>query len=167
MNSQNKAFTYLFTAVAIGAVIMVSFYYVKGRMRTTEHDLDLSQKVEAPASEKGEFIGIYSAGTPLEADGKRIAFFTVNRKEDGGYLGSAKLDTVGGEDSTYFQCIDVRIAEKEFFLKCAHESEGSLSLNGQWQKGESGLEVSGQVLWAKSGNAVLDTSARFFFSASE
>lgn len=144
-------------ALAILAAVMFFFYFVKDRTRKTDADVDLNQKVEQVKEEKSEFVGIYSPQAALEAEGKRIAFFQVNRKDDGGYLGAAKLDTVGESESIFLNCVDVKIDEKDFFLKCLDERVGVISLNGQWQKADSGITVSGNILWSKDGNSLLES----------
>lgn len=147
--------------VALGAA-MYFFYFMKDRTRKTDADIDLNQKVEQVAKEeKSEFVGIYSAGTALEAEGKRIVFFQVNRREDGGYLGVAKVDTVGGEDSSILNCVDVKIEEKDFFLKCVDDKVGVISLSGQWQKADNTIQVNGHVFWSKEGTSFLDKDAVF------
>ncbi|MGE3262120.1 MAG: hypothetical protein AB7K68_10100 [Bacteriovoracia bacterium] len=162
MESQKKAFTIAGAAILIMACAMVGFYFVKDRTRKTDSDIDLNQKVEAPASgEKSEFVGMYSPQIALEASGKRIVFFQVNRKEDGGYLGSAKVDTIGEAESAFLNCVDVKIDEKDFFLKCVDDKVGVISLNGRWAKGDAGITVDGKVLWSKDGNAFLDQATQF------
>lgn len=163
MNKQKEAVTYLAVGVGILALAMVIFYYVSDRMRTTENEVDLSQEVEARVEEKSEFIGVYSPSDgPLVSADKRISFFTVNQREEGGYLGSAKVTTLGSDEEFYFNCVDVRIRESEFFLNCLHETQGAISLNGQWEKSASGgIEVQGKVLWSLNSTPVLDVQRRF------
>lgn len=169
MENQKKALVYGGIAVLVLAVAMVIFYYVQSRAVVSENDVDLSQKVESIQRETSPFVGLYAPSDgPLEAEQMRIGSFTVNRKEDGGYLGSAKVDSVGANDSFYFNCVDVRIEEKDFFLNCVHESKGSISLNGTWQKDASGaISVLGKVLWSKGGSPILDVQRQFQFTPGE
>jgi hypothetical protein len=162
-NNTKRAVTVLLSAVAAVAIAMFLFYFVKDRTHKPEGDIDLNQKVEsAPKEEKSEFVGVYSPlDGPMEANGKRLAFFTVNRRDEGGYLGSAKVDTIGEQESVFLNCVDVRIEEKDFFLKCVDEKLGVISLNGHWQKSPAGIQVIGQVFWSKDGNAFLDQANRF------
>lgn len=162
MDDKNKALKTGLMAVVVLALAMFLFYFYKDRARKPEGDVDLNQKVEAPAKEeKAEFVGVYSPlDGAMEANGKRISFFTVNRREEGGYLGSAKVDTVG-EEPVFLNCVDVRIESKEFFLKCVDEKVGVISLNGQWEKKPEGVVVTGQVFWSKDGNSFLDQTNRF------
>jgi hypothetical protein len=163
MESQKKAFKIAAVAVVILAVVMYFFYFMKDRTRKTDADVDLNQKVVQTTTkeEKSEFVGIYSPASALEAEGKRIVFFQVNRKEDGGYLGIAKVDTVGEEGSAILNCVDVRIEEKEFFLKCVDDKVGVISLSGQWQKAENSIQVNGHVFWSKDGTSFLDKNTVF------
>lgn len=163
MNNNKLALRYALIAIALLAVAMVAFYYVQSRTRTSENDLDMSQAVSGDREQKSEFVGIYSPSDgPLEAGGQRISFFTVNREEDGGYLGSAKVDTVGADASEFFPCVDVRLEGGEFFLNCKHPNGGAISLNGQWTKDSHGaIQVDGKVLWIQGGNPVLDVQRIF------
>ncbi|MGZ3713620.1 MAG: hypothetical protein ACXVBE_17775 [Bdellovibrionota bacterium] len=165
MESQKKAFKIAAIAVIAMAAAMYFFYFVKDRTRKTDADVDLNQKVAEPVhEEKQEFVGVYSPQSALEAEGKRISYFQVNRKEDGGYLGSAKVDTVGGEEAVYLNCVDVRIEEKDFFLKCVDDKVGVISYNGQWQKTANTVQVSGHVFWSKEGNSFLDKDVQLLLT---
>lgn len=164
MNSTKKALTVAGLAIGALALAMFLFYFVKDRTRKAENEVDTTQNVEMEQvkEEKPEFVGIYSPQGPLEANGKRISFFQVNRREDGGWLGAAKVDTVGEETTNLLNCVDVRIEDKEFFLKCVDAGVGMISLSGSWSRGEpSGIHVSGKVLWEKDGTALIDTNMQF------
>lgn len=169
MEKQKQALIYLLSAVAILATAMVLFYYFSDRMRTTDSNIDLNEKVESPVYEKSEFVGVYSpADGALEAGNKRIAYFTVNQREEGGYLGTAKVDTIGGEESEYFPCVDVKIEESEFFLNCMHETGGSISLNGTWVKNSTGAPVvTGKVMWSQNSNSLLEVQRTFQYMPGE
>jgi hypothetical protein len=161
MEAQKKALMVTVIAVAVLAAAMYFFYFVKDRTRKADSDVDLNQKVEQVKEEKSEFVGIYSPQAPMEASGKRISYFQVNRKEDGGYLGAAKLDTIGSSESTVLNCVDVKIEEKSFYLKCVDPAMGMVSLDGQWAKTASGTVVNGHVLWAKDGTPFVDQDNQF------
>lgn len=166
MDSKKKALQTAVLGIGLVAALMVGFYYFKDRLRKPESDAEFQQSAtqEVVAGEKSEFVGMYSPSDgPLEAEGKRIALFTVNRAEDGGYLGSVKVDPIGGDQSVFFPCVDVKIEASEFFLKCVHETHGSISLDGSWTKGSDGLLVEGKVLWSIAGRAVLETNRKFQF----
>jgi hypothetical protein len=164
MAKQKQALSYGVTAIAILAGMMFLFYYLSDRFRTSEFELDLRGGTGAYQKEEvSEFVGLYSPyDGPLEADDKRISFFTVNRREEGGYLGSAKVDTIGSSEHYFFRCVDVKIEESDFFINCFHESEGAISLNGHWQRDNSdSIQVIGKVLWTKNGRPLLDIQRRF------
>lgn len=165
MDAQKKALTVTVTAVAILAAAMYFFYFVKDRTRKTDADVDLNQKVEQVKEEKSEFVGIYSPQAPMEANGKRISFFQVNRKEDGGYLGAAKIDTIGSDETNFLNCVDVKIEGQSFFLKCVDPSVGTVSLDGQWSKNGASTVVNGHVLWSKDGTALVDLNNQFTLGA--
>lgn len=174
MEQQKKALTYAAVAIGILALAMVIFYYVQERVAPTESNIegDGSQQEEKVNSEQfvqSEFAGLYApAEGSLEAEGKRVGFFTVSQIEDGSLSGSAKVDTIGKNEVFYFRCNSVRIEEQDFFLNCIHEKEGSISLNGKWQKGPDGtLLVSGKVMWSKAGQLILDTYSNFNFTPGE
>ena len=166
MADQKKALKVGVSAIALLAAAMFLYYFYVDRTRKPEANIDLDKKVEAPPpAEKSEFVGVYSPlDGPMEANGKRISFFTVNRRDEGGYLGAAKVDTIGEDNSVFLNCVDVRIEEAEFFLKCQDEAVGTISLNGQWQKGPNGLQVNGKVFWSKDAESILDMSNRFSFT---
>lgn len=160
MENQKKALTYALSALAILAVAMVAFYYFQNRF-AGGGNFEEEAGEEIQKEEKSEFVGTYSPSDgPLEADGKRIAFFTVNPREDGGYLGSAKVDTIGANESFFFECVDVRIEEGEFFLSCRNQTQGSISLNGTWTRESGGILVDGKVMWMREGNLLLEQSRR-------
>jgi hypothetical protein len=160
MSSQKKAFSSAFMAIGLLAVLMVGFYYFKDRFLASREGLDLGQ--EAPKSEKAEFVGTYSpTDGPLVANGKRISFFTVNRRDEGGYLGSTKVDTVGSDESAYFNCVDVRIEEKDFFLNCQNPTEGTITLSGTWGNEGGSVLVRGKVIWQKNGESLIDQDRSF------
>jgi hypothetical protein len=163
MEQKKKAVQLAVLGIGIVAILMVGFYYFKNQFRIGENELDLSaaSREEAPKGEKAEFVGMYSPDRALEAEGKRITLFIVNRAEDGGYLGSAKVDTVGSDQSFFFRCVDVKIEEHDFFLNCVHESEGSISLNGKWNKNSGSIEVDGKVLWSFQNRAILEENRKF------
>lgn len=159
MDSQKKALTYALSGIAILAVAMFAFYYVQSRMAASGPSEEGGEEIVK--EEKSEFVGTYSPmDGPLEAAGKRIAFFTVNAKEDGGYLGSVKLDTIGTEEADFFECVDVRIEEKDFFLNCPSPAHGVVSFNGAWEKAGDSIQVAGKVLWTKEGNSILEQERR-------
>ncbi len=161
MNSKDKALKIAVTTIGILAISMIAYYWISWRTRTTENDVNFHEKVDAAtiAEEKSDFSGIYSSAEPIEGMNRRLGFFSVNRKEDGSYNGSAKLDTVSStEDATaYLNCEDVKIGEKEFFLKCAEPELGQISFVGEWQRGGSGaIQVAGKLMWSKDGTVVVD-----------
>ncbi len=166
MDSKKKALQSAILGIAIVAILMVGFYYFKDRLRKPESDAEFEQTAaqEVVPGEKSEFVGMYSPSDgPLEAEGKRVALFTVNRAEDGGYLGSVKVDPIGGDQSVFFPCVDVKIEASDFFLKCVHETHGSISLDGSWTKSAEGLMVDGKVLWSVGGRSILETNRKFQF----
>jgi hypothetical protein len=166
MDQKKKAFQLALMGIAVVAILMVGFYYFKDQMRKGENAVDFSEasgESSLPKSEKSEFVGMYTPDGPLEAKEKRIAFFMVNRAEDGGYLGSAKVDTVGSDQSIFFRCVDVKIEEKDFFLNCKHETEGAISLNGTWSKESGQLLVDGKVLWSYQSQPILEIQRKFQF----
>lgn len=161
MNSQKKALTYALSAIGILALAMVSFYYVQDRLAASKTNGEEVVGEEIVREEKSEFVGTYSpVDGPLEAAGKRISFFMVNAKEDGGYLGSVKLDTIGTDETSYLECVDVKIEEKAFFLSCQSPASGNISYNGSWEKTGDSIQVAGKVLWTQQGNAILDQERR-------
>jgi len=168
MNKQKQAVTYLATGVAVLAVLMVLFYYLSDRFRKTDSHVDLDQKVDSTPLEKSEFVGIYSpADGPLEAAGKRISYFNVNQREEGGYLGTVKVDTVGVDEGEHYRCTDVRIEASEFFLRCSG-GENSISLNGTWKKNEAGvISVAGKVLWTENASLILEVDRNFQYMPGE
>jgi hypothetical protein len=160
MNSQKKALTYALTAIGILAVAMFAFYYVQNRFAGSSNTGEEGGE-EIVKEEKSEFVGTYSpTDGPLEAADKRIAFFTVNAKEDGGYLGSVKVDTIGTEETNFFECVDVKIEDNAFFLSCQNPTLGSISYNGSWEKTGSGIQTAGKVLWTNQGTPVLEQARR-------
>lgn len=159
MNSQKKALTYALSAIAALALAMVAFYYVQSRMAASNGTEEVVGE-EIVKGEKSEFVGTYSPDGPLEAAGKRISFFTVNAKEEGGYLGSVKLDTIGTDEVNYLECVDVKIEEGTFFLSCQNPAHGNISYNGSWQKNGGTIQVDGKVLWTLEGNAILEQERR-------
>ncbi len=166
MDQKKKALQIALTGIAVMAIVMVGFYFVRDRTQKSESEVDYSETGSdsgAPKGERSEFVGMYTPDGPLEAQEKRIAFFMVNRAEDGGYLGSAKVDAVGSDQSIFFRCIDVKIDEREFFLNCKHETEGAISLNGTWSKASGQLEVEGKVLWSYQSQPVLEIRRKFQF----
>jgi hypothetical protein len=169
MDKQKQAVTYLLSGVAVLASLMVLFYYLSDRFRKTESHVDLDQKVETQSFEKSEFVGIYSpTDGSLEAAGKRISYFNVNQREEGGYLGTAKVDAVGAEEGEHYRCTDVRIGEPEFFLSCSGPGNNSISLNGTWQKSESGaISVAGKVLWTENATLILEVNRNFQYLPGE
>lgn len=119
-NNGNKALSYALMGIGTLAALMVAFYYFQHRFSRSENEVEF-REVQESVSEIAEFVGTYSPEwTPLQPAGKRISSFTVNRKEDGGYLGVAKVDTIGGEEGFIFQCVDVRIESADFALNCQH-----------------------------------------------
>ncbi len=154
----NKAFLYGLLALVLLAAGMVGFYHFRHRFEKA--DYEYAENTDTPREEKSEFVGIYSpADGPLEAAGKRIAYFQVNRREDGGYLASAKMDSIGSNEAEFLPCNDVRIEEEEFFLQCQHGTLGSLSLNGRWYNA-NGIVVDGKVLWTQNGTLHLEVQRK-------
>lgn len=160
MDSQKKALTYALTGIGILAVAMFAFYYVQNHfIAPSGNGEEVGEEIAR--EEKSEFVGTYSPSDgPLEAAGKRIVFFTVNAKEDGGYLGSAKVDTIGTEETNYFECIDVKIEDGAFFLSCQNPALGNISYNGSWEKSGGTIQTAGKVLWTQQGNPVLEQARR-------
>lgn len=157
MNSQKKALTYALSAIGILALAMFAFYYVQSRYAASKSGTEEGVGEEIVKEEKSEFVGTYSpVDGPLEAAGKRIAFFMVNAKEDGGYLGSVKVDTIGSDETGYLECVDVKIEESAFFMSCQSPALGNISYNGQWEKTGESIQVEGKVLWTQQGSQVLD-----------
>lgn len=154
MNSQKKALTYALSAIAALALAMTAFYYVQSRMAASDTAEEVGEEIVK--GEKSEFVGTYSPDGPLEAAGRRISFFTVNAKEEGGYLGSVKLDTIGSEEVSYLECVDVRIEDSTFFLSCQDPALGNISYNGSWSKNGNSIQVNGRVLWTQQGTSILD-----------
>lgn len=160
MKSQKKALTYALSAIGALAVAMFAFYYVQNRLAGPSTSGEQGGE-EIAKEEKSEFVGTYSpADGPLEAAGKRIVFFTVNHKDDGGYLGSAKVDTIGTDESFFFECVDVRIEEKEFYLSCQSPTQGAISYSGNWEKAGDTIQTAGKVLWMQQGSPVLEQERR-------
>lgn len=164
MNSpqQDKALKTALTAVAVLAVLMFAYYWLQWRTRKTENDVNLQEKVEAPKEDKSaEFAGVYSANEPIEGLDRRFAFISLNRKEDGsGYFGSAKVDQIASanDDATFFQCNDVSIGEKDFFVKCTDAQLGQISFVGEWNKASGSIQVPGKILWSRDGNEIANKS---------
>jgi hypothetical protein len=170
---QNKNQAAIWGVVGLGALfsLMVVYYFVSHRMNTGEGELEgggFLSEVQSKG-EKSEFVGVYSpTGQSLEGSNRRLTQFMVNRSEDGGYLGSVRLDSVGSiEPAKDLPCNDVRIDEKEFFLKCGSEADGSVSISGQWSKGvEYPIQVNGKALWTLGGQALIEGD-RVFNKVSE
>ncbi len=157
MDQKDKALKTALTAVGILAFLMVAYYWVSWRTRKTENDINFQEKGESTKEEKSEYAGIYSATEPFEGAGKRLAFISLNRKEDGsGYFGTAKLDPIGSETegAAFLQCNDVTISEKEFFAKCSEASLGQISFSGEWTKAGGPPSASGTMLWSKDATEI-------------
>lgn len=154
MDSKDKALKLFLGTVAVLAAAMVAYYWVAWRTRTTEHDLNLADRGgPAAVEQKAEFAGMYSAADPLEGLERRVNYFTLSPREDGsgGYQGTAKIDRVASTEAAeeYIRCPDVKVAEKDFFIKCSSPELGQLSFVGEWSRGEGGIQVAGKFLWAK------------------
>lgn len=160
MNDKDKALKVFLGAVAALAVAMFLYYWVAGRARTTQHDINVGEKVDGIKEEKSEFTGIYSASEPVEGGDRRLNFFTLSKKDDGsGFYGTAKVDKIASTEAAeeYMKCNEANVAEKDFFIKCSSPEAGQLSFVGEWSKGEGGVVlVPGKVLWAKDGNVLND-----------
>jgi hypothetical protein len=160
MDSKDKALKTAVTAIVILAVAMVSYYWVAWRTRKTENDVNLHEKLDTARAqdERNSLAGVYSAVESVEALDRRLGFFSLNRKEDG-YFGSAKVDTVAStaDASAYMKCEDVKIAEKDFFVKCADPDLGQISYVGEWQGAPGGaIQVTGKLMWIKDDKEVFD-----------
>ncbi|HEY8279451.1 MAG TPA: hypothetical protein VIH99_07510 [Bdellovibrionota bacterium] len=163
MNDKDKAFKVAVTAIIILATLMFIYYWVSFRMRKTENDVGYQEKAEgtvaAPSlkDEKSDFTGAYSVSESIEGGGRRLGFFSVNKRDDG-YFGSAKVDSVATteDQSKYIPCNDVKIGEKDFFLKCSDPVLGQISFVGEWSKDSGGIQVSGKVTWFKDGNVLVE-----------
>lgn len=164
MDSKDKALKVFLGTVAVLAAAMVAYYWIAWRTRTTEHDLNLAEKGgPAVAEQKAEFAGMYSATEPLEGLERRVNYFTLSPKEDGtgGYQGTAKIDRIATTEAAeeFIRCPDVKVAEKDFFIKCSSPELGQISFVGEWTRGEAGIQVAGKFLWAKDATVVTDRNA--------
>jgi hypothetical protein len=70
------------------------------------------------------------------------------------------VDTVGSEESFFFECVDVKIEESDFFLSCQNPTQGSISLNGKWERAGDSIQVAGKVMWTQKGEALLEQNRR-------
>lgn len=160
MDQKDKALKTALTAVGILAFAMFAYYWVAWHTRKTENDVNFSEKADAPAPQDktaSEFAGVYSAAEPVEGNGHRLAFISLNRRDDGaGYFGTAKVDPIGSETEspTFFKCNDVNIADKDFFVKCNDPQLGQISFTGEWSKPSGAVQVTGTLLWTKDGNEI-------------
>ncbi|MCO5142249.1 MAG: hypothetical protein M9962_04065 [Oligoflexia bacterium] len=167
-NNSGSAFTYGFIGIAVLAAAMVAFYKYKERSRVNEADIDLSDHVEISEPREGvnSYVGTYSPTSPIEAIEHRFSFFTVNKKDEGGYLGSAKMEPIGGGSPEYFECNDVKASEAELFLRCVSSNLGSLSFSGTWlPAGDGAPSAEGKFLWVKDGSAIADQRITVFLNA--
>ena len=158
MDAKDKALKIAVGTIAALAVAMVVYYWLSWRNRTTQNDLNVAERVESIKEEKSEYAGIYSSSEPIEGMERRLSFFTVIRKEDGGHSGTVKLDRIASTEAVedFLKCPDVNIGEKEFFIKCSSPELGQISFVGEQDKSSGTLQVKGKLLWNKDGNVVMD-----------
>jgi|GEM_PF-4532454 len=159
MDAKDKALKIALGTIAVLAVAMFSYYWFSWRNRTTQHDVNVQERVDSIKEEKSEYAGIYSSSEPIEGMERRLSFFTLTRKEDGsGHSGTLKLDRIASTEAVedYLKCNDVNIGEKEFFIKCNSPELGQISFVGEQDKSSGALQVRGKVLWNKDGNVVID-----------
>jgi hypothetical protein len=168
MAQQKKAFSVALLGIGAVAAAMVVFYYLQNHFRKpegAEEGAVVSEEetqVLQPQEGRSDFAGLYAATDGvMEAAGKRITSFSVTNT-DGVLVGTVKIDTIGSDEGSSMNCMDVRIEGKEFFLKC-QGNEGMISLNGAWTKDEASgaVAVAGKVLWSQNGNLLLDVSRNF------
>lgn len=157
MNDSKRAGGLAILGITILALAMVAYYYLARRHGASE--LDPEKDVRTETASTFDFAGVYSpADGPLEAEGKRIAGFTMTAADGGSMVGSVRLDTIGDEQSLTIPCDRVRFEEKDVFFQCSHGEQGVVSLNGQWAREAASITVTGKVLWVKAGNPVLDVT---------
>ncbi len=159
MDAKDKALKIALGTVAVLAVAMFAYYWFAWRNRTTQHDVNLAERVDRIREEKSEFAGLYSSSEAIEGMDRRLAFFSVNRKEDGsGHFGTAKVDKIASTDNAeeYLKCNEVNIAAPDFFIKCNSPELGQISFVGEVDKSSGALQVKGKVLWSKDGTVVTD-----------
>jgi hypothetical protein len=161
MNQKDKALKTALTAVGVLAVAMFAYYWINWHLlRKTENDVNFNEKAEVQTPDDkaaAAFAGVYSAADPIEGNNKRLAFFSLNRREDGsGYFGTAKVDPIGSETeaSAFLQCNSVTIGDKDFFVKCEDKDLGEISYAGEWTKANGGIQVNGKILWSKNGTEI-------------
>jgi hypothetical protein len=159
MDAKDKALKIAVGTIAALAVCMFVYYWFSWRHRTTQHDVNVAERVENIKEEKSEYAGIYSSSEPIEGLERRVSFFTVIRKEDGsGHSGTLKLDKIASTEAVedYLKCSDVNIGEKEFFIKCSSPEMGQISFVGEQDKSSGALQVNGKILWNKDGTVITD-----------
>ncbi len=163
MDPKDKALKTALTGIAVLAVAMVGYYWISWKTHRSENDVSVTEKAEVQKDEKGssEFAGVYSSTEAVEGNNHRLAFFSLNKKEDGsGYFGTAKVDPIGSdtEAAVFMSCNDVSIGDKDFFVKCNDPMLGQISFSGEWSKPNGTVQVSGKLLWSKDGAEIANKS---------
>lgn len=144
--------------IVLGVLALGMIFYYKVFRAHTDDEISLNQKVEISREVKSEFEGIYSPVDSLEGAGKRISFLSITRKEDGSLTGSWRMEKIGGDEIRYFDCLEARADEKEFFVKCVNSEYGTISYDGEMKKAEAGYIVSGKLMWMNQGTVLLEKS---------
>ncbi len=170
MDAKDKALKIAVGTVAVLAIAMFLYYWLSWRNRTTVNDVNVQERVDNIKEEKSEFAGIYSSTEPVEGMERRLAFFTITKKDDGsgGHYGTLKVDRIASTEASeeYLKCNDVNIAEKDFFVKCNSPELGQISFVGEWEKSSGAIQVKGKVMWSKDGTVVTDKATTLTHSGS-
>lgn len=156
---EKKALSYALLVLLILAAGMV-FYYKFYRAHRTD-EMVLSQKLESTKEQHSEWEGIYSSSEPVEFEGLRLAYINISKKEEGFFSAALKWEKVGSQEPAQFMdCQEVRLVEKEFFVRCSDGRE-SVSFDGQTQRAESAWSASGKLLWLRDSAVLLEKNIIF------
>lgn len=155
--------------LAVLGAAMVAFYKIQS-MKPVENELNTSQKVpESAQVSRSEFEGIYSPDVALTTDTNRMSFFQVSRREDGSHGAVVRVETIGaageGDPGVEMNCAEVKIQDSDFFLRCAHDVLGEISVDTTIQR-QPAISLSGKVLWTKNSSVVLDKQVNFLLTGS-
>ncbi len=154
-------------AVALGILALAMVVYYKKFRAHTEEEISLSQKVESTKEVKSEFEGIYSPTEAIDADGKMVSFLSISKKEEGGFTGTWRAEKIGSNDTGFFECNDVKVLEKEFFVRCANPEFGTISYDGVIQRADNSFTVSGKILWMMDSTPILEKTVQLTHAAGD
>ena len=152
--------------VCILGIAMILFYYFQPRVKAKVDDVDGATPVATNGivlgkTERSDFEGVYSSiDDPVQTSTHRLLTVQVARKEEGGPLiAQVRMQEIGKDDSSDFNCPEVKIQGTEFYLTCENSSLGNISIDATSKK-DGSILVSGKFLWTKGAKIILDKQVK-------